>query len=130
MHMQKNPRVSVKEVMATIQEMPNLFNLPLSQQAHDEFINLQAYLVQMQYSEQELEQWSFIWGNSCYTSSRMYKLVFANHHCPAPLQWIWKSKCIPRLKFFMWLLQMDRLNTRSMLRRRSHPFEKFPCCSL
>jgi len=32
---------------------------------------------------------------------------------------MWKSKCIPRVKFFTWLLLVDRLNTTSMLVRRN-----------
>src|SRR6266498_3131056 len=45
---------------------------------------------------------------------------------PQSFIWIWKSKCAPKLKFFMWLLQMDRLNTRNMLRRRNHPQFQLP----
>ena len=54
-------------------------------------------------------------------SSKLYKLIFAQHHTTHSVRWIWKSKCTPRLKIFMWLLQADRLNTRNMLRRRGHP---------
>jgi hypothetical protein len=31
---------------------------------------------------------------------------------------IWKSRCTPRVKFFAWLVLVDRLNTKSMLQRR------------
>lgn len=31
---------------------------------------------------------------------------------------MWKSKCTPRVKFFAWLVLVDRLNTKTMLRRR------------
>jgi hypothetical protein len=31
---------------------------------------------------------------------------------------IWKTKCIPKIKFFAWLLLNDRLNARNILRRR------------
>jgi hypothetical protein len=34
-------------------------------------------------------------------------------------QWLWKSKCTPKMKFFGWLLLSDRINTRNMLRRRN-----------
>jgi hypothetical protein len=34
-------------------------------------------------------------------------------------QIIWKSKCTPRIKFFTWLILVDRLNTKTMLRRRN-----------
>jgi hypothetical protein len=32
---------------------------------------------------------------------------------------IWKSKCTPRIKFFTWLILVDRLNTKTMLRKRN-----------
>ena len=48
-------------------------------------------------------------------------MVFAQHQAPQSIVWIWKSKCTPRLKFFMWLLQADRLNTRNLLKRKGHP---------
>jgi hypothetical protein len=31
---------------------------------------------------------------------------------PAPFRWIWKSACLPKHKFFFWLLIQDRLNTK------------------
>jgi len=31
---------------------------------------------------------------------------------------IWKSRCTPRVKFFAWLVLVDRLNTKTMLCRR------------
>lgn len=31
---------------------------------------------------------------------------------------IWKSRCTSRVKFFAWLILVDRLNTKSMLHRR------------
>ena len=34
--------------------------------------------------------------------------------------YIWKSKCTPRIKFFAWLMMVDRLNTKIMLRRRHY----------
>jgi hypothetical protein len=38
--------------------------------------------------------------------------------------WIWKSKCIPTVKFFTWLLLNDRLNTRNVLKRRKRHMEE------
>ena len=47
--------------------------------------------------------------------------------------WLSKSKCIPRIKFFGWLILVDRLNTRSMLKRRNfHLDQGYNCvmCNL
>ncbi len=32
--------------------------------------------------------------------------------------WLWKTKCVMKIKFFAWLMFCDRLNTREMLDRR------------
>jgi hypothetical protein len=48
-----------------------------------------------------------------------YDLAFRNFPTPITFAWLWKSRCIPRIKFFGWLLLVDKLNTRSMLRRRN-----------
>lgn len=45
-----------------------------------------------------------------------------------PLKWIWKSKCVPKVKNFTWLPLNDRLNTRNILRRRyKHLDEGYNC---
>jgi hypothetical protein len=46
------------------------------------------------------------------------------------IPWIWKSKCIPKIKFFAWLLLNDRLNTRNILRRRRKFLEEGYSCAL
>jgi hypothetical protein len=33
--------------------------------------------------------------------------------------WIWESRCSNKLKVFTWLLLMDRLNTRNILKRKN-----------
>jgi hypothetical protein len=46
------------------------------------------------------------------------------------ITWIWKSKCIPKIKFFAWLLLNDKLNTRNMLRGRNKFLEDGYNCPL
>lgn len=46
---------------------------------------------------------------------------------PQPIRWIWKSKCVPGIKFFAWLLLNDRLNTRNILRRKKFLQEGYNC---
>jgi hypothetical protein len=58
-----------------------------------------------------------IWG-SAYSSSKFYKIVFQSVDAHPIFKWVWKSRCTNRVKFFAWLVLVDRLNTRSMLKRR------------
>ena len=64
------------------------------------------------------DQWSYVWGSGKFTSQRYYNFCFREIKPHIALSWIWKAKCIPRIKFFVWLLLSDRLNTRNMLRKR------------
>jgi hypothetical protein len=41
---------------------------------------------------------------------------------------IWKSRCTPRVKFFAWLILVDRLNTNNMLWRRNLHIQDDPIC--
>jgi hypothetical protein len=66
----------------------------------------------------ENDSWQFIWGQQVYSSSKYYQYQFKNLTPSRVLLWVWKSSCIPTIKFFAWLLLNDRLNTRNILRRR------------
>jgi len=113
----KDSRISVKDVM-NAEDFEDLFYLLLSQAAFVEFEDLQEHLIGLPGPQSEDDVWSYIWGNGTYTSQRLYKLVFANTNAHPAFGWIWKAKCTPRIKFFAWLVLVDRLNTKDMLRRR------------
>ena len=110
--------------------MDSLFYLPLSQEAFSELQQLQHYLEGIPYNIDSKDQWTFIWGNSSYTSSRFYKFVFSGLQAEQTFSWLWKTKCTPRLKFFAWLLIVDRLNTRDIMRRRNFHVQSGPTCVL
>jgi len=74
--------------------------------------------------------WSFIWGYQKYTSNKYYQYQFSSLQPHRSIIWIWKTKCIPKIKFFAWLLLNDRLNTRDMLRRKNKFLEEGYNCVL
>lgn len=73
------------------------------------------------------DAWCFIWGSQNYASSKYYQYHFSNIQPHRTILWIWKSKCVPKIKFFAWLLLNDRLNTRNMLRRNKFLEEGYNC---
>lgn len=113
-----NQQISVQMLMQA-DSLDDLFSLPLSEQAYQEYQLLQDKLVQIHYDDSIKDQWQFIWGNGLYTSRKLYGLAFNHLNAPPIFRWLWKSKCIPRLKFFAWLVFVDRLNTKIMLHRRN-----------
>lgn len=67
------------------------------------------------------------------SSSKYYQQQFGHEQSPLTVVWIWKTKCVPKIKFFAWLLLNDRLNTRNMLRRRRNIWKKdiiVPCLGM
>jgi hypothetical protein len=110
-----NEDVSVQNFLVA-NSLGDNFYLPLSPEALEE-----VRLLQHDCSGTELTQgndtWSYAWGDN-YTSSDFYKFCFKDITPHPSFLWIWKSKCVPKMKFFCWLVLSDRLNTRNMLRRR------------
>ena len=82
---------------------------------------LQLSLDLLELASGNIEQndvWSFIWGNQHYSAQRYYQHHFAARRPTQHVLWIWKSRCMPRIKFFAWLQLNDRLNTWNTLRHR------------
>jgi hypothetical protein len=94
----------------------NLFYLPLSTEAFHEFQQLEMLLHSNQLSANR-DVWVYSWGDS-YTSARSYKHMHEDLVVMPAFKWLWKSCCMLRVKFFAWLLLVDRLNTRDLLVRR------------
>jgi hypothetical protein len=108
--------ISVQSLMLQ-QELEELLYLPLSTQAHDELLNLENLLQAIEYDDTIPDAWSPIWGSK-YSSRRFYTYVFSDVEAHPSYKALWRSGCIPRIKFFAWLILVDRLNTKTMLHRR------------
>jgi retron-type reverse transcriptase len=121
-------KISVSKALLT-SDLLSLFNLPLSREAFNEYQSFSETLDQLRENTDQDDIWTYTW-NGVYTSSKYYHHFFAAVMPPAPFQWIWKTKCVPRIKFFAWLLLSDRLNTREMLRRRGKSLEEGYFCPL
>ena len=111
-----NNSSSVKEVMPA-PDLASVFNLPLSQEAYDELVEMQETLSIIPYDPNANDHWAFLWGNDRYSSQKLYKLAFATMDVPRTFSLIWKCQCTLRVRIFAWLILVDRLNTRVMLRR-------------
>jgi hypothetical protein len=109
-----NEDVSVQDFL-TGNSLAHNFHLPLSPLAMEEIRTLQTKAnIDL---DQGSDSWSYSWGNN-YTSRQYYQFCFRELQPHISFLWLWKSKCTPRVKFFGWLILVDRLNTRDMLRRR------------
>jgi hypothetical protein len=112
----RHKSISVKAVMEA-QDLDTLFFLPLSREAFAELQDLQLLLQSFAFDRDSYDSWVFIWGSPSYSSAKFYKFAFSGSQVPPSFNLLWKSKVSPRLKFFAWLLIVDRLNTKEMLTR-------------
>jgi len=113
-----DPNISIKKIIQT-DDWSMLFYLPLSPQAFQELMSMQLEIQMVPYDSNIPDSWNFSWGNSQDTSGRFYQLAFKRLVLPNNFKWVWKSKCTPKLKFFAWLILLDKLNTKDMLQRRN-----------
>jgi hypothetical protein len=115
---EKNKNISVAKFLqnADIQEQ---FHIPLSAEAFQEWLDLQTIIQGLQVQENEPDCSQYVWGSNRYSSKQFYGLPFKSIRAPSPFLWIWKSRCSNKLRTFSWLLHMDRLNTRNLLKRRN-----------
>jgi hypothetical protein len=97
--------------------LANNFHFPLSTEAFHELTKLQLQCADVFMTETS-DSWTYCWGSSSFSSRQYYKFCFRNVEPHASFLWLCKSKCTPRIKFVGWLLLLDRLNTRNMLKRR------------
>jgi hypothetical protein len=115
--------------MAT-EDLLHLFRLPMSRPAYNEFVLFKEELEPLRNDTDQKDIWVWHWTGGLYTSRMFYKQHFKDVLAPAPFSWIWKAKCMPKINFFAWLLLVDRLNTRYMLRRRHKHLEEGYHCEL
>jgi hypothetical protein len=118
---------SVQEFLTSTRLSENFF-LPMSHEAMTELRTLHAETADIQITMNTHDTWTYAWGSDKYSSRLYYQFCFRNLQPHITFKWIWKSKCTPKLKFFGWLVQSDRLNTRNMLRRRHYQINSsFEC---
>jgi len=105
------------------EDLASHFHLPLSEQAYQEYQELQEIVQSIQVRQEDKDQWHYIWESPKYTAKNYYKYLHKEIQPPRPFTWIWKSGCCNRLRIFAWLLLMDRLNTRNLLKRKRYKLE-------
>jgi hypothetical protein len=109
--------------------LEDLFHLPLSQQAFHEFEQLEIICASTAQKIQEgnIDSWTYIWGNDSFSPKTAYKVLIGYQPTIPHFSWLWKTSCQARHKFFFWLLLLDRLNTRNLLKRKNFQLQNYKC---
>ena len=105
--------------------LQDLFHLPLTTEAYEEFLQVEDICIYTRQSEyiDSLDTWSYIWGNEFYSSIKAYKVLIGHKQAPPHFNWVWNCSCQPKHKVFFWKLLHDRVNTRNLLRRKNFVLE-------
>ena len=113
----KDPWITVFEAFQS-QDMINMFHLPLSAQAYQEFLTVQDLMVSCSREVEQKDTW--FWQGTCnaFKPKLFYSFMHSNMSFNPLLLWIWKSSYTMKIKVFAWMLIMDRLNTKDMVERR------------
>jgi hypothetical protein len=115
--------------MAHMDTLGSVFALPLSVEAFQEWQEVSMLIEATPIHDHMSDIRSFAWGNT-YTPSKFYNFLFARLPRDEVLNAIWKSKALPKLKVFSWLLFMDHLNTLDIMQRKHWYAESGYECSM
>jgi hypothetical protein len=124
-----NQDVTVAEMVRSNDPFDQLV-LPISVQAHSELTEVQLIMQQVDVEQGAIDARTFPWGSAEYTSAKFYNFMFEALPSDTAFNAIWKSKCLPKLRVFAWLLFMDRLNTKDMMQRKNWNLDEGHMCVL
>jgi hypothetical protein len=105
------------------------FALPLSVEAYEEMQQVSELLAHTHVDQARTDHRKFVWGDK-YTPSKFYNFLFEGIPQDRTLNAIWDSRALPKLKVFLWLLLIDRLNTYDIMNRKNWNIDSGPECVL
>jgi hypothetical protein len=119
-----NDEITLKGALshASIQE---LFHLPLSKEAYEQFCDLDILIQSLHHGEQDTR--SYIWENASYSSAKVYKHMLGAEELHLAFTWLWNSACQQKHKVFFCLLLQDKLNTNGLHRKKNMHLESYTC---
>jgi len=123
--LQKNKLISLSKTLAS-DSLPSLFNLPVSVEAYNQLQELQYELSSLVLDDLN-DSWTYIWGSPQFSSSKAYRSLIGHTQAHPIFKWLWKTSCQNKHKVFFWLILIDRLSTRDMMRRRRMHLDDYHC---
>lgn len=120
----RDHRISV--VTFLVRSVAENIHFPLSIIASQQLTQLEDQLHTLLINS-DSNQCSYIWGISFTSKKHAYKALMGSFQKLKPHQWLQKSSCRGKHKFFFWLLMLDRLNTRNLLKRKNMFLPSYSC---
>lgn len=107
-------------------DLPSLFALPLSTDAYLQFQDM-TQLVHLINVDHQHDIWDIRTMPKGYSTTAAYDLFVDHIDIPCTFMWIWNSCCQLKHKVFIWLLLINRLNTRAMLQQKNFFLPSYAC---
>jgi hypothetical protein len=124
----KNKEITLQQVKhLNLDELYDQFQLPLSIIAVQQINDLHIAISSIIDSSNSHDKWNLTIGGNKFSTRNVYMDLIKEPPAPKPFKWIWKSPCLPKHKFFFWLLLQDRLNTRDLLLRKKFQLQSSKC---
>jgi hypothetical protein len=76
-----------------------LFHLPLSEEAVEQFYDFSNLIAGLQLQE-EPDTWNYIWGSAVFTPSKAYGHLIGTRQVHPAFYWLWKSTCQKKRNIF------------------------------
>lgn len=121
----RKPKSSIRFFLE--KDLSVIFFQPLSPQASSQLNILISLLQASDWNNDIEDSWTYSWNKSTYHTKKAYKLLLGEHPTSPLFKWLWTGGNLGKHKFFFWLLLMDRLNTRNLLRRKNRHLEDYNC---
>lgn len=94
----KQTNIRVAKVLM-LNQFQDHFQLPLSEIAFNQFLEVEIWLHSMQQSEMA-DEWSYIWGSKDFSSNKIYRRFLGNNSVDPIYKWLWKTSCEQKHKVF------------------------------
>lgn len=121
----RKPKCSIKFFLD--KDIDSIFFCPLSPHATIQLSNLSSEIENLQLNPDREDSWLFTWGTSIFSSTKVYKILRGTHQASPLFKWLWAAGNLGKHKFFFWLLLVDRLNTRDILKRKNRQLSSYNC---
>jgi hypothetical protein len=120
-----NSLASVQQFSET-DNLQEIFHRPLSTQAFGQFQQVQLTLTYITLTPSQ-DIWRYCWNSATFSAAKLYRVLIQGEMAHPIFKKIWKSAVIQIYKIFCWFLIQDRLNTRSLLLRKSFHLPTYQC---
>jgi hypothetical protein len=121
----KNKNITIFKAKEAL-SLNELFNLPLSEEAFNQLLELAQILEDLPSLDQD-DIWTYDWATPFYIPMKAYVCLIGSRTVHPAFHWLWKSSTQKKHKVFFWLLLKDRVSTRNILRRKNHALPSFDC---